>query len=65
MLVLAVYALVYLLVGDLRGRAWDRPWIMAAPIILIALLEAVLGLVQYYGGADGATGTYVNPNHFA
>ena len=64
-LVLAVYALVYLLVGDLRRRAWDRPWIMAAPIILIALLEAVLGLVQYYGGADGATGTYVNPNHFA
>jgi O-antigen ligase len=64
-LVLAVYALVYLLVGDLRRRAWDRPWIMAAPIILIALLEAVLGLVQYYGGADGATGTYVNRNHFA
>ena len=64
-LVLAVYALVYLLVGDLRRRAWDRPWIMAAPIILIALLESVLGLVQYYGGADGATGTYVNRNHFA
>jgi hypothetical protein len=64
-LVLAVYALVYLLVGDLRRRAWDRPWIMAAPIILIGLLEAILGLVQSYGGAEGATGTYVNRNHFA
>jgi O-antigen ligase len=65
LLVLGVYALVYLLVGDLRRRAWARPWIMAAPIILIGLLEGVLGLVQYYGGADVATGTYVNRNHFA
>jgi O-antigen ligase len=64
-LVLAVYALVYLLVADLRRRAWDRPWIMAAPIIGVALLEALLGLVQYYGGADIATGSYVNRNHYA
>jgi len=64
-LLLGAYALVYLLVSDLRRRAWDRPWVMAAPIILIGLLEAALGLFQFYSGADGSTGTYVNRNHFA
>jgi len=43
----------------------DRHWILAVPVVMIAFLEAVLGLFQFYGGGDGAVGTYVNRNHFA
>lgn len=57
-----------------REMAWrwaDRLWIAFAPLVAIAGLESLLGLVQFYlmrmdGGSTGsATGTYVNRNHFA
>ena len=64
-LVLAAYALVYLVVFDLCRRWPGRRWLVVAPVMGIAFLEAVLGLLQYYAGADVASGTYLNRNHFA
>jgi O-antigen ligase len=61
-------------VGVARQVGWwwgERMWLVAAPVIVVAGLEGVLGLVQWgfmreAGGAAGsAVGTYVNRNHFA
>jgi O-antigen ligase len=63
---IATYAAVFLFAWDLGRRHCGRPWIPVLPIILVALLEAVLGLVQAdRGGAVLASGTYPNRNHFA
>ena len=57
-----------------RQMAWwwrDRAWIAAAPIMVLAAGESLLGLAQFSlsrlagGDAAAATGTYVNRNHFA
>jgi O-antigen ligase len=53
-----------------REAAWrleQRAWLAAVPIVVIAALEAGLGLAQYYSNyPDGvAHGTWVNRNHFA
>ncbi len=57
-----------------REVSWwwrDQVWIAVAPVIGIAWLESVLGLVQFYfsraerGQGGLASGTYVNHNHFA
>jgi O-antigen ligase len=57
-----------------REMSWwwrDQVWIAVAPVIGIAWLESVLGLVQFYfsradrGQGGLASGTYVNHNHFA
>jgi putative inorganic carbon (HCO3(-)) transporter len=47
-----------------------RMWIAVAPVIAVAWVESIMGLVQFYslrGGAqvESATGTYVNRDHFA
>jgi O-antigen ligase len=54
------------------GWWWGaRMWLTVAPIVAIAWLESLLGLIQFYfmrmagGAAASATGTYVNRNHFA
>ena len=57
-----------------RQMGWwlrDRMWIAAAPVIVVAWAESILGLVQFYSMRGGGlnvgsvTGTYVNRNHFA
>jgi O-antigen ligase len=57
-----------------REMSWwwrDQVWIAVAPVIAIAWLESILGLVQFYfsrtdqGRGGLASGTYVNHNHFA
>ena len=57
-----------------REMAWwwsKSLWIALAPVVGIAWLESILGLVQFYfmrmagGPAGSATGTYVNRNHFS
>ena len=57
--------LVVLLVRELTWRLGGRRWLVTAPIVAVAGLEAALGLAQYLlGGSDrGATGTYANHNH--
>jgi O-antigen ligase len=62
---LATYVLVYLLVCDLARRLKSSQWVLAIPIVICALLEAILGVIQCSTGADIAVGTYVNRNHFA
>jgi len=53
-----------------RARG-DEPqatgWFLAAPLVIIASLEAILGLFQFYlnSGQIPSHGTYVNRNHFA
>ena len=54
-------------------RWWTgkRVWIAVAPVIVVAVLEALLGLAQFNATADGSSvaravsGTYVNRNHYA
>jgi O-antigen ligase len=57
-----------------REMSWwwrDQVWIAVAPVVGIAWLESVLGLMQFYfartknGQGSLASGTYVNHNHFA
>src|ERR1035437_2020942 len=46
-------------------------WLVAAPVLVLAWLEAVLGLAQFFfmrmagPNAASVTGTYVNYDHFA
>jgi O-antigen ligase len=51
----------------IRKLAWEYgPWKVLAPVIAIALTEALFGLVQsYFLGAGEARGTWANRNHFA
>lgn len=55
-----------------REMGWwwqDRMWIAVAPVIGVAWLESLLGLVQFYSmrmtGAGLVAGTYPNRDHFA
>ena len=59
------YILMFFMARELSWRMPARKWLLAIPVITAGTLEAVLGLAQYFGGAARATGTYVNPNHFA
>jgi hypothetical protein len=64
-LTLAAYAIAYLLLCELRRRYDERFWVLAAPILGVGFLQAVLGIAQCAAGAEVATGTYVNRDHFA
>jgi len=57
-----------------REMTWwlsNRLWIVVAPVVGIAWLESLLGIVQFYfmrtegRAAVSATGTYVNRNHYS
>ncbi len=67
---LAACILVFLAVREIAWCASDRrpPWVVALPLVAVSVLEAALGLVQFYtGSADGtgAHGTFLNRDHFA
>ena len=67
---LAASVLLFLVVRELTWRLGidDVPWAAAAGLVVVASLEAMLGLVQFYTGATsgvGAHGTYANRDHFA
>src|ERR1700733_2237172 len=53
----------------MRELAWHarqhRSWAPAIPLIAIAGIEAIVGLVQSTSAADAVSGTYANKNHFA
>lgn len=58
-----------------RRLGWlfrDQLWIAAAPVVVVAFLESLIGLMQFsltraqpVSAALSASGTYVNRNHFA
>ncbi len=60
-----------LVVRDLLWYWRSRPWIPAAPLLALAALEGLLGLVQFYlqrmnqAARPWSTGTFVNRNHYA
>jgi hypothetical protein len=56
------YVAVFPLVREPMWSFADRPWLVAAPVVAIAALEAALGVAQYFGGADfgSGRGTYTD-----
>ncbi len=60
-------ALTFLMIREAAWRLEKRWWMAMMPIVAIAVLEAALGLAQFYSNAPAgvAHGTYVNRNHFA
>ncbi len=62
---LACLSIVFLARAICR-RCGEKLWLLALPLIFVAFLEAVLGMLQYsFDRETGARGTYVNRNHFA
>lgn len=62
--ILACLAL-FLIVREIDGRLKRQPWAIVAPIVVVAALEAALGIWQSATGVDAAHGTYVNRDHYA
>jgi O-antigen ligase len=61
------YGSVFFLVTDIADSLRKRLWLLAIPIIAIASLQAIVGLLQVGMGEPGtvARGGYLNRNHFA
>jgi len=61
------YALLFFLVTHLAANVRRRLWLLTVPIIAIASLQAIVGLLQVGMGEAGtaARGGYINRNHFA
>jgi O-antigen ligase len=64
---LLCYIATFFLVRELGWRFVERPWVPVVPLIIIATLEAIVGLVQVSAGWPNteATGTYTNRDHFS
>jgi O-antigen ligase len=63
-LLLAGYAVVFYLGYQLAAGHPERRWTLMLPVVVAAVLEAVLGMAQAVGGGTAA-GTYVNRDHYA
>lgn len=61
------YTATFLLVRELSWRFSARPWTPVMPLIVVAALEAGIGMIQVFSSwpSGGATGTYVNYDHYA
>ena len=61
------YLVVLLAVRQILWMWRATPWLLPLPIVIVAVLEAALGITQSYllNGDAAAHGTYVNRNHFA
>ncbi len=60
----------FLVARKLCDRWWRRAWVLVIPVLAVAWLESMVGLLQFYmlqtgDGEARVSGTYVNPNHFA
>ena len=59
----------FVAVREIGARPGRRMWRVLSPLVAIASIEAVLGLLQFTGSNRQeplrVSGTYVNPNHFA
>lgn len=66
LLVISGQILVFLLVRELMWFFAERRWLLAVPIVVTALWQAVLGMSQYWSANHSAvSGNYANRNHFA
>jgi O-antigen ligase len=61
------YIAVFFLVRELSWRFQERPWTAVVPLVVIASLEAVIGMLQVSAGWPNAegSGTYTNRDHFS
>lgn len=61
------YAVAFLMARDLMWRFPRGQWRVAAPLLVVAVLEACLGLVQDTVNANNVfpSGTFVNRDHFS
>ncbi len=61
------YIATFLLVRELGWRFSSRPWLPVLPLVVIATLEAAIGMYQVFaaGPSGRATGSYANYDHFA
>ncbi|MBI1353834.1 MAG: hypothetical protein GC160_05770 [Acidobacteria bacterium] len=59
------YALMLLMVRELAMRRGLGSWLLAAPLLAVAGMQALAGLFQVQGGDPVALGGYANRNHFA
>jgi O-antigen ligase len=71
-LLFVVPAMAAFLAAGEMARWWaGRMWLVAAPVLVLAWLEAVLGLVQFFfmrmagGAAASVSGTYAAYDHYA
>lgn len=64
---LAAYVLMFLLSREAGWKLRTNPWLATAPLIIIAVVEAVTGIYQHTAASvvTAAHGSYVNRNHFA
>lgn len=62
-----VFVATFLFTRDLMWRLPHRQWVIAVPPLTIAIIEAVIALLQYSGGGPNVliSGTFVNRDHFS
>lgn len=59
------YALMLLIVRECALRRPDRNWVLVAPLVAVAGIQALAGVSQVFAGEAIAHGTYVDRNHFS
>lgn len=59
------YALVVLVVREIALRRPARSWSLAAPLVAVAGLQALAGMLQVQYGEPMAHGSYPNRNHYS
>jgi O-antigen ligase len=60
------YVLTFFMMRDLAWRWKESPWVVVIPLLIIAGLEAVIGIEQYFTSEiPQAFGTYTNHDNFA
>ena len=63
-LLVCSYSVMFLMIYHLSALWEDRRWAMVVPLVVVAAVEAGLGIVQASAG-ETASGTYGNYDHFA
>jgi O-antigen ligase len=61
---IAAYIVVFIITRELAWQTLGQRWLMTLPIVLVAGVEAVWGILQYSPDTV-ARGSYLNRNHFA
>lgn len=61
------YTVIFFVVREALWQFADRPWLVAAGLVVVGAGEALYGFVQFrlHPGAEYAQGNYINRNHFS
>jgi O-antigen ligase len=64
---LLCYIATFFLMRELGWRFAERPWTAVLPLIIMAAVEAAIGMVEVAGGGPNTegSGTYTNRDHFS